>query len=375
MQTRYLFFFLIASMVLSSCVKDEVLNSEADILEVIVPKEILKMDPVLENNRITIRVKPETDLSRQSPRFILSKGASISPESGTELDFTQPQTYTVSSQDGNSHKKYTVAFIIAEITSYFDFEHYRLDESGKYHVFYEVDVNGANIMDWASGNAGFAMTAGDIPANLYPTTYTEIGNNKHALKLSTKRTGTFGAMFKKPIAAGNLFMGSFDVSAALGNPLQAVKMGVPFERKPDFLRGIFKYEPGSVYVRVVENAQGELVIEEFTNGEYTDSWDIYAIFYDNNGGTLILDGTSRFTHENLISVARIDPQYAIETDQWAEFEIPFVQKPGKTVDPQKLASGGYNISIVMTSSIDGDFFRGGVNSTLLIDELEIIFTE
>jgi len=375
MRSGYLFFFLIASLVLSSCVKDEVLNSEADILEVIVPKEILKMDPVLENNRITIRVKPETDLSHQSPRFALSKGASISPESGTELDFTQPRIYKVSSQDGNSHKEYTIAFIVAEITSHFDFEHFRLDESGKYHVFYEVDVNGVNIMDWASGNAGFAMTAGDMSANLYPTTYTEIGNNKHALQLSTKRTGSFGAMFKKPIAAGNLFMGTFDVSAALGNPLLAVKMGVPFERKPDFLRGTFKYKPGNVYVRVVENAQGELVIEEFTNGEYTDSWDIYAIFYDNNGGTLMLDGTSRFTHENLISVARIDPQHAIETDQWAEFEIPFVQKPGKAVDPQKLANGGYNISIVITSSIDGDFFRGGVNSTLLIDELEIIFTE
>ncbi|MDD4742440.1 MAG: PCMD domain-containing protein, partial [Bacteroidales bacterium] len=67
-----------------------------------------------------------------------------------------------------------------------------------------------------------------------------------------------------------------------------------------------------------------------------------------------------------------DPVDAIETDQWTAFELPFVQKPGKTIDPQKLANGGYSISVVMSSSAGGDFFKGGVNSTLLIDDLEIV---
>lgn len=372
MRTRHLFFFLIAALAFSSCTKDEALNSEADILSVIVPQEILKADPVVENNRVTIRVKPDTDLVNQAPVFTLSKGATISPENGTVLDFTRPHIYTVTSENGKNIKEYTVIFIIAGLSPYYGFEHFRLNESGKYYVFYEVNENGDNLMDWASGNAGFAITAGETPPDLYPTTYTEAGRTGRALKLTTRRTGELGIMFNKPIAAGNIFMGTFDVSAAIGSPLLAVKMGVPFELVPDTLKGYFKYQGGDVFVQVVENAQGELVIEEYENGEIPDHWDVYAIFYDNNGGTLILDGTNRFTHENLMAVARIAPEDAIETDQWTAFELPFVQKPGKTIDPQKLASGGYSISVVMSSSAGGDFFKGGVNSTLLIDDLEIV---
>lgn len=375
MKSTPLVFFLIVSLVFSSCTKDDVLNAEADIISVIVPTVILKTEPVIENNRVTVRVISDTDLSRQSPEFTLSEGATIFPESGATLDFTQPKLYTVTSQDEKFRKEYTVSYIKSEITSHFDFNHFRLDESGKYHVFFEENENGDNIMDWASGNAGFAITASDKPADQYPTTYAVVSENNFAAKLTTQRTGALGVMFNKPIAAGNIFMGSFDVGATLTNPLRAVKMGVPFEHIPEVLKGTYKYSEGDVFVQVVENAQGEIVIEEFENGEMTDHWDIYAIFYDNNGGTLMLDGTNRFTHENLVAIAHIDPLDAVETDSWTEFEIPFVPKAGKTIDSQKLANGGYNISVVMTSSIGGDFFRGAVNSTLLIDNLEIGYTE
>ena len=375
MRNSYIFFLLIVSLVLSSCIKEDVLNAEADIIEVIVPSEIIKAKPVIENNRITIRVKNSTDLSQQSPEFSLTEGATISPESGTILNFMQPQLYTVTSQDGKWRKAYTVSYIQSEIASRYEFDHFRLDENGKYHIFYEVNDNGDNIMDWASGNAGFAITASSTAAEYYPTSFAEMSENNYALKLTTQRTGTLGVMFKKPIAAGNIFMGNFDVSFALSNPPKAAKMGVPFEHIPEVLRGSYTYIAGDVFVQVVQNEQGETVIEEFENGEITDHWDIYAIFYDNNGGTLMLDGTNRFTHENLISVARIDQQDAIETDTWREFEIPFEPRVGKTVDPQKLANGGYNISVVASSSIDGDFFRGAVHSTLLIDNLEIVYTE
>ncbi len=373
MKSAHVFLLLMVSLAFSSCIKDEALNAEADILTAEVPQEILKMDPVVENNRVTFRVKSNTDLTQQAPVFTLTVGATIQPESGTVRDFTQPQIYTVTSQDGQWKKEYTVTFIISELSFRYGFEHFRLDESGRYHVFYEVDGAGEKIMDWASGNAGFAITAGETPAGLYPTTYIETGDGNHALKLSTKRTGPLGALFKKPIAAGNIFMGTFDVGAALGSPLKAVKMGVPFEQVPEILRGYFKYKSGDVYIQVVENEQGETVIEEFENGEIPDQWDIYAIFYDNNDGKLILDGTNKFTHDNLVAIAHIDQQDAVETDEWSEFEIPFEYMTGKTIDPQKLSNGGYNISIVITSSIAGDFFKGAENSTLLIDDLEIIY--
>lgn len=361
MKYKRLVFLLTIFLTIFSCTKDPALNSEADILSISVPAEILKVDPVVENNRITVRVKFDTDLSQQSPLFDLSQGATINPKSGTTLDFSQPRLYTVTSEDGQYNKEYTVSYIKTEIELHYNFNNYRLDESGKYHVFFEKNSKGDNIMDWASGNSAYVLLAGSAPAEQYPTTYATVSQDNYAAKLTTNSTGAFGAMFGMPLAAGNLFMGNFDGAAALTNPLEAVKMGVPFEHVPKTLKGIFKYSRGDEYIGEA-NEQGEKI----------DRWDIYAIFYDNNGGKLMLNGSNKFTHENLISVARIDQKKAIETDSWKEFEFPFVMKPGKSIDAQKLANGGYNISIVMTSSIGGDLFRGAVNSTLLMDKLEIV---
>lgn len=46
-------------------------------------------------------------------------------------------------------------------------------------------------------------------------------------------------------------------------------------------------------------------------------------------------------------------------------------RPGKTIDEKKLEDGIYNITVVMTASIDGDYFSGAIGSTLFVDELEI----
>ena len=62
-----------------------------------------------------------------------------------------------------------------------------------------------------------------------------------------------------------------------------------------------------------------------------------------------------------------------ETSEWTRFELDFnYEHYGKTIDPQKLANGGYNVSIVLSASKDGDVFQGAPGSTLLIDDLELV---
>ena len=47
-----------------------------------------------------------------------------------------------------------------------------------------------------------------------------------------------------------------------------------------------------------------------------------------------------------------------ETSEWTRFELDFnYEHYGKTIDPQKLANGGYNVSIVLSASKDGDDFK------------------
>ncbi|MDY5638225.1 MAG: PCMD domain-containing protein, partial [Parabacteroides sp.] len=62
-------------------------------------------------------------------------------------------------------------------------------------------------------------------------------------------------------------------------------------------------------------------------------------------------------------------------DEWTRFYIPFVTRPGRSVDPEKLAKGGYKLGMVFSSSIHGDTFEGAEGSTLYIDEVEVICAE
>ena len=65
------------------------------------------------------------------------------------------------------------------------------------------------------------------------------GRTGTALRLVTQSTGDLGAAFGKPIAAGNLFVGTFDLASALFNPLAATRFGVPVNRIPTRFAGYY----------------------------------------------------------------------------------------------------------------------------------------
>jgi hypothetical protein len=162
-----------------------------------------------------------------------------------------------------------------------------------------------------------------------------------------------------PIAAGNLFIGTFDLLNAIPDARKGTRLGRPFDHVPTYLSGYYKYKAGESYKVNGEEVKGK-----------KDQCDIYAIFYETDENVKYLDGFNGLTSPNLISVARISDQK--ETDEWTRFYIPFVAKPGKVIDKDKLAKGGYQLSIVFSSSLKGDVFEGAEGSTLWIDEVEII---
>ena len=102
-----------AGLLFNSCIREEALNMEADIEGVTIAnaESLLQTEPVVDGNNITFRMKTFSGSYNFAPIFNLSEGATISPASGTELDFTQPQTYTVTSQDGAWSRQYTVSFV------------------------------------------------------------------------------------------------------------------------------------------------------------------------------------------------------------------------------------------------------------------------
>ena len=79
-----------------------------------------------------------------------------------------------------------------------------------------------------------------------------------------------------------------------------------------------------------------------------------------------------YQHESMVALAFVSNPH--ETNDWEFFDLPFdYQRYGKKIDETKLANGEYKIGIIFASSKDGATFEGAPGSTLLIDEVELIY--
>jgi hypothetical protein len=361
----------LVSVALFSCIQDEPLNAEADILECNLSddKDILltKGDTIRKvfsnEENISILVQPGSDLTKRSPKFILTPGATVSPESGSEHDFSDNKVvkYVVTSEDGEWKRDYFVSYNSFELPSLFHFDNYKLDRSGKYQVVYEV-VDDVEVMGWwGSGNPGYSMASSSGPEG-YPTVIIDKGYQGTGLQLVTRSAGSFGSMVGMPIAPGNLFLGSFNVGMALKQPLKATCFGLPFAKVPKEIKGWYKFKSGEV----MTDANNKEI-------EGVDDYNIYAMFYENTdekGNQVVLDGTNSSTSPYLVLYAEVEK--GEPTDEWLPFSIKFESRNGKTIDEKRLKSYGYNFSLVFSSSRRGDIFQGAVGSTLCVDEVSII---
>lgn len=360
---------LVVGLATSSCIKDEAPNAECDIVDVrFDSSEVLNRTPVISNDRIQIVVNSGVNISDLAPNFTLTPGATIEPASGTPRNFNTPQEYVVTSEDGQWHKTYTVEVQRpGNINLRYNFEHVRqvsaLSGKASYDVFYEIGNDGKESLTWASANAAFALTLQGTTPETFPTYQAIDSETGKCLALTTRSTGTFGQNMKKPLAAGSLFLGEFAMANALAKPLEATHFGTPFLSVPLSISGVYKYLPGEQYCKLDEN--GKLVPVE----DMTDQFNIYAVFFEVTDDRQWLDGTNVMAADNpnIIAVAEINNRDA--SAAWKEFNIPFKFREGKVVDPDKLKAGSYSITIVMSSSKEGDFFEGAVGSTLYVDNL------
>lgn len=372
----------------SSCIKEEALNAEADITGVTLGNaEQLLREPVINNNDITLYAN--TGDSILSPQFTLTEGATIEPASGTRRQFftshdsvsynemtgeydtitivkSIPQSYTVTSQDGNWHKTYTVNVVNNATPSDFHFDDVRYyDFSGQrmFQIFYET-IGGQRI-DWGSGNAGAMITlaASNPSYSDYPTSQADDGVSGKCAKLTTISTGALGSMFGAPIAAGNLFLGSFVVN--MQDMPASTHFGIPLRNTvPTSMTGYYKYQPGKTFL--TRNAAHNGTVE--VPGR-TDDFSIYAIVYEVTADAPYVDGNTVFTSKNIVLKAEVKEH--VTGNEWVKFEVPFEPLNNKVVDEQKLRDGRYNIAIVLSSSEGGATFEGAIGSTLYVDEFHL----
>ncbi len=365
---------------LASCIQDEAANSECDIevcrvecadynnvfyTENEMQKSVSSVDSV-----ISFLIRDNADISALGMHFTITEGARIFAldngtaaeyVNGTVLDFSNgPLAFRVVSEDKAWHRDYKVRFAPVNQPSEFHFENFELDPKGSYHLWFEYDeVDRRNDM-WATGNPGFRLSKSSAKVDEYPSVAVENGYKGYGVKLETRNTGGFGAMVNMRLAAGNLFIGTFDITQALKDAMQATCMGLPYRRKPVTFSGYYHYRPGETY----QDRQGKPVNK-------VDQPDIYAVFYKNtdaDGNALVLHGDDVLTHENIVAKAQL--QNHVVGDEWKYFEIPFEYT--EEVDPELLRSAGYSLAVVCTSSIEGASFCGAIGSTLWVDEINVV---
>lgn len=361
---------------LASCMKDEPLNSECDIEQVILHTP--NVDEVFFNltdsvkhvlysdDAVTFNVRRNAPVEGITLEFKITEGATIERlTEGTGFEADVPVHYRVTSQDGQWHRDYAITVspepvhVVSSVIAY-DFENFELEpKQGKYYIWHNERLDGTFGNDWATGNPGFKLSMPSAAPENYPTSPID-GMDGKALKLVTRDTGPFGAMAKMRLAAGNFFLGEFDVSQALSNAMTATRFGIPFNLKPVRFTGYYQYQPGPKF----QDKAGKEVPGRVDEGS------VYAVFYRNHdaeGNPVRLMGDNVLTSPLIVGLAKVKQLPA--TNEWTPFDVEF--EYDSDIDMQLLANKGYNLAVVFSSSADGAIFEGAIGSCLLIDKVRL----
>lgn len=359
-------------LAVTSCIQNEALNVEAAI-DGCSGSDIQQC--LIDPNEFTVQLYASraADPSKININFNLPAGASIVPvqrftEDGINtynFKDENPRLFKVTSEDGAFSATYTIRLWQTEMPFTYDFE--TLSSDNPYHKFTEDNPSSGTIirrLELASGNPGFELTKMAKAPDGYPTVQVNGGvDGGKCVKLETKDTGSFGSMVKMYIAAGNLFIGSFEVGQALsGNAMKATHFGFPFFYYPLRLEGWYKYKAGPTFSSKGKPVEGR-----------KDECDIYGVLYETDDNVQFLDGSTSLNSPNIVALA-LNIKELPETDIWKQFNFKFEPQNGKSIDPDKLGKGIYKLAIVFSSSVDGAKFEGAVGSTLYIDKVTIAHT-
>jgi hypothetical protein len=211
---------------------------------------------------------------------------------------------------------------------------------------------------WGTGNKGTQLL------NKLATVPEDLGDGNLAAKMITLSNGVLGATFGTPISAGSIFTGIFDPDKIdPSNPQAAIEFGTPFAGRPSKLKITYSYEPGA------DNKD--------VNGDalpYGDACDIYALLEVRLNGTIERLATAWLRNDvnepNMITV-EVPFTYG-ELDS----TFPSYMRPPNNsyVDAQQVDFiTPTHITFVASSSYDGANFAGAVGSTLIIDDVEMIY--
>jgi hypothetical protein len=343
---------LIPVLLLTGCKKDEEESGEAQILDFsLVSTSItdFSLEEIFIDDEFSkILVLAQNDLAGENPpisftpEITISDGASIVPASGEEVSFTNKDgavTYTVTAANGE------------EIKWNFTIRDMQLPNAGFEDWFDTLGVDGnpypepgltAESTIWGTANMGTSMFG------VYGTTQLADGDNT-LVKIVTGETRTV------PITSGTIFTGTFDIEAVLANPTdpdQGTEFGIPFTFRPTAIKFKYKFTPGETLIDGTlidpDNILGGFTIDTL---EGTDEFSFWSDLEVRNGDTIQ-------------NIGRAELESSETVEDLTEITISYVYSSNEKPT---------HMSVVFASSTAGGDFKGAVGSTLIIDDVELIY--
>ncbi|MGL2993614.1 PCMD domain-containing protein [Flavobacterium sp. TSSA_36] len=350
MRTKLLFLALIC-VVLSNCVSEDYFGNsdQKKILSFILINQVGNTIIEESTGTISVTVAATANIKQLKPQeIVLSTFATISPSSEELLDFTNPVKYSVTAEDGST-KTYTVT--VKQEGSEPQLENSSFDDWYMTPKNYYEPGKDANSI-WSSGNAG-ATTLGN--ANVTPFT---INGTNIAAKLVTQDMGNLAGLVSQRMAAGSMFTGKFELDVA--NPINSAKFGIPFAARPKSFSVEYAYSPGTPYL----DRKGQTLTTK-------DACDIYVLLENRSGTEVKRIATGWFRSEEKVIDAfktiTIPLTYGELNNSFPAYQKPKNGLYGSTNEAVT------HITVVFSSSFNGDQLEGGTNSTLLVNNFKLIY--
>ena len=212
-----------------------------------------------------------------------------------------------------------------------------------------------NNLVWDSANEG---TADILGQSLVPTTPEEqiVISGKAARMESGELLGNF--------AAGNIYTGDFG-SATISPVGAKLNWGIPFNSRPLALRGWYRYEPAAI--NRTSSAYSHL------SGQ-TDFCQIQIFLTNWSSPFEISTGDNRFVDTSTNNPTIIAHGEIVSQDNTTDNEGNVNGYVQFTI-PLKYRNLNQPTYIVISGAASryGDYFTGGLGSTMYLDELELIY--
>lgn len=244
---------------------------------------------------------------------------------------------------------------------------------GEFVTETEIALQNGGFEDWyKAGSIWYAATQSTYDAGTYLWDTSNPGGGSFGFNPTTgddkvKHGGTYAAKLETQyavvkLAAASLYYGRF-VDLVGINGAQ-INFGQPFASRPIALKGWFQYKP-----EVIDDEKKEVGTSEVLKKGDTDICSIYIALAKKQ---YLIDNTNTSTFidfngdENIIAYGELPLEQCVSTDgQWKEFNIPLKYKT--------LMEQPTHIIVVCSSSKYGDYFTGGIGSTMYLDDFSLIY--